>query len=167
MSHHKRRVPSYCHHKSSGRAVVRLNGKDHYLGHYGSPESHAEYQRLIDRWLATNKASAVRKAERKRLVDPMATVSTVLLQYREFAKGYYVKNGEPTKELTEMRLALRPVRLLFGDTVAADFGPLKLKAVREHMIEVMDLSRGVINNRVNRIKRFSAGLSLRNWCHPA
>lgn len=154
MSHHKRRVPSYCHHKSSGRAVVRLNGKDHYLGAYGSPESHAEYQRLIDRWLATNGARAVTKAEQKRLVDPMATVSTVLLQYREFAESYYIKNAKPTKELTEMRLALRPVRLLFGDTIAADFGPLKLKAVRNHMIEMMDLSRGVINNRVNRIKRF-------------
>ena len=35
----KGKVPSYCLHKRSGRAVVRLNGKDHYLGEYGSPES--------------------------------------------------------------------------------------------------------------------------------
>ena len=41
------KVPSYCHHKASGRAVVRIDGRDHYLGQYGCDDSHAEYQRLI------------------------------------------------------------------------------------------------------------------------
>ena len=54
----KGKVPSYCLHKRSGRAVVRLNGKDHYLGEYGSPSSQEEYQRLIQAWLATNQAQA-------------------------------------------------------------------------------------------------------------
>lgn len=154
MSHLKRRVPSYCLHKRSGRAVVRLNGKDHYLGVYGSPESHEAYQRLIAQWLATGKQTAAKRAERSRLSNPSVTVSEVILEYREFAKGYYVKDDEPTKEFTEMGIALRPVRLLYGDSLASDFGPLKLKAVREHMIDVMDLSRGVINTRINRVKRF-------------
>ena len=154
MSQKKRRVPSYCLHKRSGRAVVRLNGKDHYLGEYGSTESHDNYQRLITQYLATTKQTTAKRAERSRLLNPAANISEVMLEYREFAKGYYVKDGEPTKEYTEMGIALRPVRLLYGNTLACDFGPLKLKAVREHMIDVMDLSRGVINNRVNRIKRF-------------
>jgi hypothetical protein len=33
------KVPSYCLHKEYGRAVVRLEGSDHYLGLYGSPEA--------------------------------------------------------------------------------------------------------------------------------
>jgi hypothetical protein len=37
--------PSYCLHKASGRAVVRIDGRDRYLGPHGSPESHAEYER--------------------------------------------------------------------------------------------------------------------------
>lgn len=33
------KVPNYCLHKKSGQAVVRIRGKDRYLGKYGSPES--------------------------------------------------------------------------------------------------------------------------------
>jgi ribosomal protein L24E len=33
------REPSYCHHKGTGRAYVRLNGKVFYLGAYRSEES--------------------------------------------------------------------------------------------------------------------------------
>ena len=44
------KVPSYCHHKSSGRAVVRIDGRDHYLGPYGSSESYERYARLIAEW---------------------------------------------------------------------------------------------------------------------
>jgi hypothetical protein len=47
-----KRTPSLCLHKASGQAVVRLDGKDHYLGKYGSPESEAEYNRLIGEWFA-------------------------------------------------------------------------------------------------------------------
>lgn len=147
------RVPSYCHHKASGRAVVRIDGRDHYLGPYGSDESHAAYERLIAEWRARR---VEQQSERKALVavrDPSLTVAEVILRYREFAAGYYVKDGKPSKEFTEMGYALKPVRELYGTTLACEFGPLELRAVQQHMIEV-GLSRGVINNRVNRIKRF-------------
>ena len=52
-----------------------------------------------------------------------------------------------------MKYALRPVRKLYGRTLVRNFGPLALKAVRQHMIDEEDLCRGVINNRTNRIKR--------------
>jgi uncharacterized Zn finger protein len=52
-----------------------------------------------------------------------------------------------------MKYALRPLRKLYGQTKAAEFGPLALKAVRPSMIDA-DPSRGVINAQVNRIKRF-------------
>ena len=32
-------VPKLCQHKASGKAVVRLNGQDHYLGMFGTPEA--------------------------------------------------------------------------------------------------------------------------------
>ena len=47
MSAAKNKVPSYTRHKASGRAVVRLHGRDHYLGPDGGPESHERYARLI------------------------------------------------------------------------------------------------------------------------
>ena len=37
------RVPSYRLHKPSGQAVVTLDGRDFYLGAYGTPASKAEY----------------------------------------------------------------------------------------------------------------------------
>ena len=62
----------------------------------------------------------------------------------------------------EYKLALRPVNFLYGNHPAKDFGPLALKAVRQLLIEGYDhpkygkqpgLARGVINKRVNRIRR--------------
>ncbi len=50
------KVPSYCRHKASGRAVVRIDGRDRYLGKYGSPESHEEYERSIAEWRAGQRA---------------------------------------------------------------------------------------------------------------
>ena len=81
------------------------------------------------------------------------TIAQAIYRYRAFAKTYYVKDGKPTQELTDMRYALQPVRKLYGSLPAREFGPLALKAVRQHMI-ASGLCRGVINNRVNRIKRF-------------
>jgi hypothetical protein len=39
----KNKPPDYCLHKASGQAVVKLDGRSHYLGIYGSPESQAAY----------------------------------------------------------------------------------------------------------------------------
>ena len=47
-------IPGYLHHKASGRAYVRINGIDIYLGFHNSKESKAEYDRLIREWLVIN-----------------------------------------------------------------------------------------------------------------
>lgn len=146
------KVPSYCHHKASGRAVVRISGQDHYLGDFGSPESHAEYERLIAEWRAERQKAATKAAASTMICDPSLTIAVALVRYHEFARTYYAKNGIPTKEFVEMGLALRPVRQLFGSILARAFGPRRLEAVQQHMIDA-GLSRGVINNRVHRIKR--------------
>src|SRR5262249_7687012 len=50
----------------------------------------------------------------------------------------------PTRELDNYRDALRPLRKLFGRTQASEFGPLRLRAVREEMLRA-DLCRKTIN----------------------
>ena len=149
----KPKVPSYCHHKASGQAVVRINGRNHYLGVYGSDESHAEYARMIAEWRVCRHNAVASARASSTVADPSQTVSEVILKYRDFAKSYYSRDGEPDKEFYEMRLALKPVRELYGETLAREFGPLKLQAVRQKMID-NKLCRGVVNNRINRIKRF-------------
>ena len=147
----KKSPPSYRLHKARNCAVVTIDGKNHYLGPYGSGESHEKYARLISGW-----RDRVRKHQSSpppvAVGAPNLLVNELLLAYWVFAETYYRKDGQPTKELACMREALRPVRRLFGHSLARDFGPLALKAVRKEMIE-SDLSRGVINHRCNRIRR--------------
>ncbi len=47
-----RRIPSYRLHKSSGQAIVTLDGRDIYLGDHESDESREKYNRLIAEWIA-------------------------------------------------------------------------------------------------------------------
>ncbi len=142
-------TPKYRHHKPSGQAVVTLGGKDSYLGKYGSPESRAEYDRLLAEWLANGRAIAPQAA---RTSGTDLTVAELILAYVRFADGYYVKEGEPTVEPGNIRLALRPLRKLYGHTPAGSFGPLGLKAVRQAMIEAGNC-RTEINRRVARVVR--------------
>jgi len=46
------RIAKYRLHKASGQAVVTLDGRDHYLGLFGSESSKAAYERLIASYLA-------------------------------------------------------------------------------------------------------------------
>src|SRR5262249_7408287 len=61
-------------------------------------------------------------------------------------------DGEPTTEIGELKLSLRPVRELYGLTPAAEFGPRALAAVRQHMIG-LGWCRTLINRRLDRVKR--------------
>ncbi len=47
---------------------------------------------------------------------------------------------------------MRPLKSLYGKLRVAEFSPLKLKAVRQKMIEA-DLCRNEVNKRIGRIKR--------------
>ena len=139
------RIPSYRLHKSSGQAVVRLAGKDRYIGQHGSPESKATYQRLIAQWKALGDAAF--------LAGPHGlSVNEVLLAYLKQHEDYYRKNGAPTGELELVGYALRVVKQLYGHEPANDFGPQALMICREAMIG-NGWARKTINNHVARIKR--------------
>ena len=81
------------------------------------------------------------------------SVDEMLLAFWRHAEGHYRHpDGSPSKELDNIKVALRPLRVLYGPTPAKDFGPLALRAVRERMI-TDGLMRTTINGRVNRIRR--------------
>jgi integrase len=175
MSKRTPRTPSYCLHRATGQAVVRIDGKDHYLGKHGTPESRAEYDRLIAEWLSNGRRQFPADHQGLDL-----TVNELILAYWRHVENYYVKDGAPTSEVSTMRYALRFVKQLYGHTAAKEFGPLALKAVREAMVEhpvtrkikVVDpetsetreeakvirhgLARRYINKQVGRIKRMFA-----------
>ena len=47
-------IPKPTRHRS-GQAVVRLNGRDFYLGKFGTPAARGEYERLVAEWLANGR----------------------------------------------------------------------------------------------------------------
>ena len=137
MARPKNPVPAYLLHKATGKARVRLkNGgryRDVYLGEYGSPESYDEYRLVVAEHLGDdgrNRADA-------ESVSPAGpddwTVAELAVKYDDFASTHYVKNGEPTDD--RYRAAIGPLATMFGSTLAKDFGPKKLKALREFIIQ--------------------------------
>jgi hypothetical protein len=145
------------------------------LGHYGTDEAEAKYNAKIAEWLASGRV--LKRDDTPRAGDVL-TVNEVLLRYWRHAEQYYRrKDGTPTNELGDIRLSLRPVREMYGDLDTAKFTPLCLKSIRQRMItqpittkirttdptndkvvwqdKVMrvGLARGVINSRIDRIRR--------------
>jgi integrase len=130
--------PSYRLHKQSGQAIVTLpdgtgGRRDVLLGVYGSDESWTEYDRVIAEWRAAGKRIPVS------VIGPPSssdlTVNELSLAYLRHVEAYYVKDGKPTSEQATIKHMIRFVRRLYGDDIAKEFGPLKLKAVRQDMID--------------------------------
>lgn len=140
------KLPAYRLHKSTGQAVVTLNGKDFYLGIFDSAESHAAYDRLIAEWLAHG----------RQLPQVGTTAELTVLElcaaYLRFAEIYYSREGHPTSEYIAMRDVIKAVRRLYGELDVNHFGPIALKGVRQHWIE-RGLARRRINQLVNRTRR--------------
>lgn len=137
-----RKVPSLRHHKARGLAVVTLGGRDFYCGKFGTPESRREYDRVVGEWLAAGRPQATGGIHK-------LTVAELLVRYLEFARGYYLP---PSRELEGITLALRPLKEQYGHTLAVEFGPLALRAVRDHWVRA-GLARKHINARVGKIRR--------------
>jgi hypothetical protein len=73
----KRRIPGYRCFKPRNLCLVVIDGRQHYLGRYGSPESVAEYHRLVQEWLARGTPRAGRAGRRRperQRTDPVVPV---------------------------------------------------------------------------------------------
>jgi integrase len=129
-SNRTRKPPSYRLHKASGQAVVTLHGKDYYLGPHGSLESRTRYERIVSGWMASPDTPVQIEPD----LAGALTVVELAAQYLRWASTYYVKNGEPTTELRNVKRAIRGLRESFANLPARDFSPLKLKQVRQRFI---------------------------------
>tara|TARA_R110002072_G_C7974418_1_gene535198 strand:- start:9969 stop:11216 length:1248 start_codon:yes stop_codon:yes gene_type:complete len=137
----RQKKPGYWSHKPSGQAYVRIDGKDHYLGPYGSPESRDRYDEIVREWTINQSADGV-----------TLTVDELALRYLKHARRHYRKNGEETSEVSSIMAALRVVVRAAGRDRARDFGPLKLQAVRDEMV-ALGWKRRSINVQVGRVRR--------------
>ena len=140
----------------SGQAVVTLNGTDHYLGRWNSPESKAEYDRLINEWLVRG----------RRLPERRDDASTDELMTKQLILGYY-SHAVATmadEEVEKVKIALKPVREMYGETPASKFGPVAFQAVRRKFVEA-GLSISTIRDRMGTIKRM-VGFGVANELLP-
>jgi site-specific recombinase XerD len=158
----RRTLPKLRRHKPSGLGVVTLSGKDHYLGQWPAnrktppDEVQQAYDRAICEWLAAGlpaiptrpTPTAVVPVVERPLLPHVVTVAEVLAAWVQHAEKRYGDRAE----LQNYKTPLRVMRRLFADLPAKDFGPLKLDAVREYMINA-GLVRKSINGHVGRICR--------------
>ena len=114
-------TPKYRHHRATGLAVTTIGGVDHYLGKWNSRESKEKYGRLIGEWAATGRPAAASGL----------TVAELCLAYKKYAESYYSPGGM----LDNIAVAIRALRLKYGPTPAAEFGPRALKAVRQQFVD--------------------------------
>ena len=137
----KKRLPKYCHHKATGQARVRIDGKDVYLGTYNSPESHRRYAVIITEW---QQAGNCPRGE--------ATFGELSMMYLKQCEKHYRKNGKLTSEYGLIRYALRWMNKVARNVPLAELSPRHLKQSRELMVN-SGMTRGTVNKFVQRIRR--------------
>lgn len=138
-------IPKYRKHRGSGQAIVTIAGRDHYIGPHGSKASRIEYDRLITEWLAAGRPATATEQDE-------ISVAELIVRFWNHARRRYVKNARPTSEQHLFKMALAPVRELYGQTFAVDFGPLALKAVRTKLVE-RGCARKTVNDNTRRVVR--------------
>lgn len=116
------KAPSYLLHKPSGQARVRIDGKDHYLGAHGSEQSLRMYDELIAAYIRGKSVDGLRM-----------TIDELSIRFLGYAEMRYRKNDEPTTYVEGIGKALKYLVRMYGTLRAADFSPLKLKAVRQEI----------------------------------
>jgi integrase len=153
MKPRKKRTPKYCHHKPTGKGYARFGSSrpTYFPGPYDSPESRQAYHRQLAEFLARGRQPAP---------TPGApfTVESLLAAFWPHATTRYQKGGKPTSEISCLRTAFRPLRELFGDRPAAEFGVSDMEALRDAMARRVSTrtgrqwSRRTVNLSLSRVR---------------
>ncbi|MEP0848414.1 MAG: site-specific integrase [Phycisphaerae bacterium] len=167
-----RKPPAYRQRKGYTQAIVTLRdsatkrARDYWLGECGTPASRELYHRVIAAWEANDRRlpDPAEFDDRKNGAVNGPTVGAVIRAYWRWAKGYY-----HIKHSAAIKSALKLLRQHHGQTPAADFGPKKLRLLREAMITGFSgdqgsrrpWSRKYINAQVQRVRHMFKWASAR------
>lgn len=117
-----------------------LNGKDYMLGPYGSKESKEKYGRLIAQYGAAPKPNHFGTPTSK------TTMRDVVDAFLEHAKKYYAESDEHD----QYERAAKPIKDLYGSTLAANLTARDFRTIREAWIGDKR-SRQYVNKQSQRI----------------
>lgn len=134
------RKPSfeYSLHKASGQAIVRIGGRVHYLGRYGTHESRVRHQNLV----------AAAQARRQAL-DLMRPISVGELAERYLA-AMRAEYGPKSWQAVEARRIALAACERFAGLDAAAFGPKALQEVQQALLRRGRICRTGVNRMVRR-----------------
>jgi hypothetical protein len=141
MPNTRKQLPKYCRHKTSGRAFVRIGGKMHYLGKYGSQASRREYDRIIAEFVANGRQAAC---------DPNEIlVEDLIAQFLEYINREvdYVANTR-----NRINRTLKLLNELYGQSPASAFSPMALKTLRQRWVE-NGIARETVNQHIGIVKQ--------------
>jgi len=139
MSLSSSKLPKY-RKQANGQARVTINGRDYYLGPHGSKTSIREC--IIAEYLASGRSPTFG-------IDA-SCYTVAMLDYLRHCKAYY--GTGTTSEYHRAKPSVKPLRDLYSDHDAVEFGPIGFKAVRQTMIE-SGLTRQGINSRMKKVVR--------------
>ena len=141
--------PAYRLYRRTGQAVVTIDGTNFYLGPHGSARSVEEYDRLTGEWLAHGR----RLPPPTHDAAPGITIVELIRNYWRHVETYHTDaDGKATARVPQVKTALAIVKRLYGGTPATDFGPVRLRTVRQAMIDAK-WSRCYVNQQVHRVRR--------------
>lgn len=141
-----RREPGYCHHRPSDQAYVRINGRIHYLGKFGTEESKAKYRQLKAEYLQSPISP---KFSQSAKLPSSPTMAEVCLQYLDYAKDYY----KGSKEYGDLARAINPIADLFGMLPADQFETTHFKACQTWWLSDRKRTRQYVNKQCKRLLR--------------
>ncbi len=149
MARPKNPAPVYKLHGSTGLARCWIGGKWVSLGKYGSPESRAEFARIV----AEHAAGLALAPKTAGPAPAQLTVDQLFLQFLQHSEKHYRRaDGQQTEELREIKRSMLFAHKLYGHVRAVEFGPIALGTVRNEMVKA-GWCRTLINRRVDRLKR--------------
>ena len=129
----------YTLHKATGQACVRIAGKVHYLGKYGTHESRARHRNLV---AAAQAAQALHDAARPLSVGELC---------EKFVMAQRIEHGARSWQEGQARAIALAVCERFAGLEAAAFGPKALQEVVARMLERGRLTRGGVNRRKQQV----------------
>lgn len=157
------KVPSYRQREGHSQALVTLTDsvtkkrRDYWLGEYGSPASRELYHRVIAEWETNGRRwPNIQPADTVPGAPGAMQLVEVLHRFHKWAERFHDRGEQRSYDVL-----IRLIRQFYGHTPAADFGPRKLRFLREQMIRGDEKakpsrrpwSRKYINAQVQRVRR--------------
>lgn len=136
-----RRIPAYVHHKPTGQARVRIAGRDHYLGVYGTAASHDRYDELIASFLESGQPQ-----------QPAKSLTAVLAAWWVECKKRYSKGKGPYGGAGNWRPLIRLLRENCGSEPADQLSPKRLRTLLEREAEARGWSQTYVRDQLARVR---------------